>query len=231
MEFSFRTNEKKPKKTSEKLEKLMSSTDSSNKEGLNTGVGFSKEYLNQIEAIQQTFTCLFQTTIEVLDAFSEKIETTNYDFMMNPFYKNMVGKEEKDLKKIAERVISFILLLEIEESTVIMAFIYIDSLIKEDNHLLNLNSIENILYCSLIIAYKFNEDEIFTDEIMLKVASLTKIKFSNMTNFFLKKIDYKLFVEENDYSHYKNNTNKICANNSKMKTFKFLFKANINTQN
>ena len=202
MDFSFRDN------SCDKFEKKSSYY----KELDETNDDLEVTYLEQIGVIQHTFKCLFQTTIEVIDDLTAITETNKYVFMMNPFYSKITvesAKRDKVLRDIAERVMNFIFTLEIEESTVIMAFIYIDSLIRQDKQLININSLENILLISLTLAYKFNQDILYSDKIICNLAFFKTIKLINMSNFYLKKINYKLFVKEEKYENYKKYSNKV----------------------
>ena len=125
---------------------------------------------------------------------------------LNPFCINSYIKKEKKkeniIKSIENEVFNFILNTKLEISTVIIAFIYIDRIIKKQMELLDIDSLYYLLITSLILAQKYNEDVFFSDKMYCNASGITKIKFLTLIHYYVKKIDYRLYVCQVTYNEY-----------------------------
>ena len=90
----------------------------------------------------------------------------------------------------------------IENSTFIIALIYIDRICEKKKIILTKYNIHRILFTSILIATKYNEDIIYDNLFYSKIAGVTIKELLALENYFLNTIDFDLFVSEDIYQKY-----------------------------
>ena len=90
----------------------------------------------------------------------------------------------------------------IDNSTIIMALIYIDRVcIRKGLTLTNYN-IHILLFTSILISIKFNEDIIYDNLLYSKIGGVPVAELNKLEHEFLKMIGFSLFVSEEVYKKY-----------------------------
>ena len=90
----------------------------------------------------------------------------------------------------------------IDNSTIIMALIYIDRVcIRKGLTLTNYN-IHRLLFTSILISIKFNEDIIYDNLLYSKIGGVPVEELNKLEHEFLKMIGFSLFVSEEVYKKY-----------------------------
>ena len=89
-----------------------------------------------------------------------------------------------------------------ESSTLIAMLIYIDRLCELNNFIVNSYNVYKILFSSLIIAIKYNEDEFYDNKFYAKVGGLNLIEMNNLEINYLSLIDFKLYISEKVFDTY-----------------------------
>ena len=92
---------------------------------------------------------------------------------------------------------------DIEDNTLILSLIYIDKLCENESIILSENNIHRILFSSILIAIKFNEDLFFENTYYAKVAGVSTKELKKMEIEFLKLIKYELYVNRKIFEKYK----------------------------
>ena len=89
-----------------------------------------------------------------------------------------------------------------DNSTIIMALIYIDRVcIRKGLTLTNYN-IHRLLFTSILISIKFNEDIIYDNLLYSKIGGIPLAELNKLEQEFLKRIGFSLFVSEEVYKKY-----------------------------
>lgn len=91
-----------------------------------------------------------------------------------------------------------------EVPTMICALIYIDRLCSHDTIFLSKYNIHRILFTSIFLSLKYNEDEIYTLDYYAKIAGVSKRELSKLEAEFLSIINFNLCVSEEEYTKYYN---------------------------
>lgn len=91
---------------------------------------------------------------------------------------------------------------QVESSTLIAMLIYIDRLCELNNFIINSYNVYKILFSSLIIAIKYNEDEYYDNKFYAKVGGLTLKEMNNLEINYLSLIDFKLYISEEVFDNY-----------------------------
>ncbi len=89
-----------------------------------------------------------------------------------------------------------------ELSTYIVSLIYLDRICKEAKIFLTPYNIHKLLFTSILIAAKYNEDKLYTNSHYAKIAGVSTKELINMENCFLFAIKFKLYIDVKTYQEY-----------------------------
>ena len=87
-------------------------------------------------------------------------------------------------------------------STIILMLIYIDRLCNINKIKLTYRIIHKLILSSLIVAIKFNEDEIYSLKIYAKIGGVTKAELEFLEICFISCINFNLFIKEELFNKY-----------------------------
>ena len=88
------------------------------------------------------------------------------------------------------------------ESTLIMMLIYVDRICHRYNFKLTYHNIYKLMLIAMVIAIKYNEDEIYSSDFYSKLGGISKIELNNLEYEFVCLIDFKLFISEDLFYKY-----------------------------
>jgi hypothetical protein len=91
----------------------------------------------------------------------------------------------------------------IEESTLIIALIYIDRMCEINSIFLVDSNIHRVMFTGILLALKYNEDDFYTNNYYSKVAGITINEMNSLEYEFVKLLKYSLFVKTPTYEKYK----------------------------
>ena len=160
----------------------------------------NEEYQTETENEE---TCYFQNTINSISYLLSEI------INMNSKYNDQQKCLENDI--FTPRILPTISILDylnrivifsnIEENTLISALIYIDTVAKIKK--ISQFNVYKILFAAVLVALKFNEDEIYKNNYYAQIAGVSIEELLILENEFLKLIDYKLIIIESTFNAYK----------------------------
>ena len=90
----------------------------------------------------------------------------------------------------------------IENSSFIIALIYIDRICTKKGIILTKYNIHRILFTAILIAAKYNEDIIYDNLYYSKIAGVEIKELLDLENAFLNYIDFELFISNDIYKQY-----------------------------
>ena len=91
---------------------------------------------------------------------------------------------------------------KIGSSTFIISLIYIDRICIKKGIILTKYNIHRLLFTSILVAIKYNEDATYEYYYYSEIAGVTAKELSTLEKAFLKLIDFELFVPEKVYKKY-----------------------------
>lgn len=91
-----------------------------------------------------------------------------------------------------------------EVPTMICSLIYIDRLCSNGTIYLSKYNIHRILFTSILLALKYNEDEMYTLDYYASIAGVSKKELSKLEAEFLSIINFNLCVNGDEYTKYYN---------------------------
>ena len=90
----------------------------------------------------------------------------------------------------------------VESSTLILALILIDKMCKRSGILLTYFNIHRILFSSLLISIKYNEDSFFNNTFYSQIAGVKPEELQLLEYTFLEYNDFNVFVKDFEYVQY-----------------------------
>ena len=103
-----------------------------------------------------------------------------------------------------ERLVKY---TQAESSTLIAMLIFIDRLCEYNNFIVNSFNVFKIIFSSLIMAIKYNEDLYYDNNYYAKVGGLTLKEFNYLEIYYLRLIDFKLYISDDVFETYFRNIN------------------------
>ena len=112
---------------------------------------------------------------------------------------NCKKKPKIKIKDYIKRIIQY---TGIENSSLIIALIYLDRICLNDILITEYN-IHRFLLMSLIISIKYNEDLIFDNKYYSEVAGVSIKEFNSLESEFLTIINFDLYIPDEEFCKYK----------------------------
>ena len=93
---------------------------------------------------------------------------------------------------------------EAEDNTLIFALILIDKICETGSIILTEYNIHRLLFISILISIKYNEDLVFELDCYSKIAGITKKEIKKLEYEFLTLIKFEVYVQKTLFDNYKN---------------------------
>ena len=191
-----------------------------NKEHKNTSKQQKDKYQNNSDSEQSETEAESLTEFEVSESLLKEIASL-LNTIISESKKNKLNTKEispfnnKHSPKIS--LFDYLLRIQkysgIENNTLIIALIYIDRICYKKGIILNKYNIHKILFSSILIAIKYNEDKIYDNLFFSKIAGISVAELKILEQTFLKIINYELFVSDGLYKKYYNSLNNDIVGN------------------
>ena len=105
---------------------------------------------------------------------------------------------------------------EAEDNTIIIALMYIDRLSEISSLLLTPYNIHRIIFVSILLAIKYNEDICFGFEFYSKIAGIPTNELKKLERDFVYLIKFKFYIDKIEFDNYKSYIDDIdCDENIK----------------
>ena len=121
---------------------------------------------------------------------------------INPFISKI--KNSITINDYLKRLVKY---TQAESSTLIAMLIYIDRLCEINNFIINSFNVYKIIFSSLVIAIKYNEEEYFGNKYLAKVGGLSLNEMNLLELIYLNLIDFNLYVSDEVFQTYYKNIN------------------------
>jgi hypothetical protein len=108
------------------------------------------------------------------------------------------------IKKYLLRLVKY---TQVESSTLIAMLIYIDRLCEINNFTINSLNIYKIIFSSLVLAIKYNEEVIFDNKFFARIGGISLSEMNFLEIVYLNLINFKLYVSDEIFETYIENIN------------------------
>ena len=121
------------------------------------------------------------------------------------------------IQKYLERIFKY---TEAEESTFIIALIYIDRINQISNIIITPYNIHRIIFISVLLAIKYNEDITFDFDYYAQVAGISIDELKSLEIEFVCLVKFKLYINKQQFDNYKSFLDEIdCEEGNKKQDF------------
>ena len=108
------------------------------------------------------------------------------------------------IKKYLLRLVKY---TQVESSTLIAMLIYIDRLCQINDFTINSLNIYKIIFSSLVLAIKYNEEVIFDNKFFARIGGISLSEMNFLETVYLNLINFKLYVSDEIFETYIENIN------------------------
>lgn len=148
---------------------------------------------------------------ELISAISQTLETILEDNKHRPNYKDILRKQSNmifsaqkvpsiSIEDYLKRIQKY---SNMEKNTLITSLIFIDRLCKISNLTLTYYNIHRILFTSVLISIKYNEDSFFDNQYYSEIGGV-KLKELKMLEYnFVEMVHFRFFVDEELFETYR----------------------------
>ena len=89
-----------------------------------------------------------------------------------------------------------------EKSTLILSMILIDHMCKKSNIVLTIYNIHRVLFSSVLISIKYNEDSYYDNTFYAQIAGIKPNELKLLEYKFLELNDFNVYVKDTEYEQY-----------------------------
>ena len=148
--------------------------------------------INLINAISKTLTTILEN--------NEKLK--NYREILKKQSKMIFSANSIPNISIKDYLIRIQNYSGIEKSTLILSLILIDRICKKSNIVLTIYNIHRVLFSSVIISIKYNEDSYYDNTFYAQIAGIKPNELKLLEYKFLELNDFNVYVKDIDYEQY-----------------------------
>ena len=91
----------------------------------------------------------------------------------------------------------------IEKSTLILSLILIDHLCRKSELVLSYYNIHRVLFGSILISIKFNEDSYYDNKFYSEIAGVKLKELQNIEESFFEMSDFDVYVDQQEFEQYR----------------------------
>ena len=91
---------------------------------------------------------------------------------------------------------------EVEETTLVLSLVYVDRVCEENGIVLTKYNIHRLLFTSIYLAIKYNEDNYYTFDYYAKIAGISKDELHILENEFVDLIKFDFYVDSSLFAKY-----------------------------
>jgi hypothetical protein len=149
--------------------------------------------------------------LDLIKTISHILETILNDNKLLDNYAEIVKNQRK--MAFSSRIIPSISIEEyliriqtyanMEKNTLILSLIYIDRLCKIASITLTYYNIHRILFISILVSIKYNEDQYYDNKYYAEIAGVKLKELNTLEYNFLNKTKFLLFVNDEKFKKYK----------------------------
>ena len=175
---------------------------------LKSGYGKSTD-LNTTEELQINESLLNKITKILSIVLEENKTSDNYKEKLS-LQKNMsftsYNKPSLSIIQYLYRIQNY---TEVEDNTIIIALMYIDRLCEISSLLLTPYNIHRIIFVSILLAIKYNEDICFGFDFYAKIGGISIYELKKLERDFVCLIRFKFYIDKSEFDNYKSYINDI----------------------
>ena len=155
--------------------------------------------LQQTPKNSQIMSAISMTLIQLI---SDNHSKANYKEKIKAQAKQIFTSRSLPKISISDYIHRIMKYTKIEETTLILALIYIDRLCRKKKILLTEYNVHRILFVSVLAALKYNEDKFYSNVYYAKIGGLEIKQLNTLEIEFVIGINFDLFVDNKIFEKY-----------------------------
>ena len=138
----------------------------------------------------------------LMQLISENHSKQNFKAKLKSQSKQIFSSRNLPKISISDYLYRIMKYTKVEESTLIIALIYIDRFCKNKKVILTEYNVHRLLLASVVVAIKFNEDKYYKNLFYSKIGGIEVEEMNQLEIDFLIFLNFNLFVEHEVYGKY-----------------------------
>lgn len=110
---------------------------------------------------------------------------------------------------LLEYILNLVSYLSPDKHTLVLSLIYLDRFCKINKVFLKYENFHRLFSVGLVVAIKFNEDHFYSNSFYSKIAGISPRKLLRLERMFFEKLNFELYVSEEEFNSYKVYFNKF----------------------
>ena len=144
-------------------------------------------------------------SIALITILDENKKLENYKDIIKSQSKSVFSSDKVPNISIEDYLIRIQTYSCVEKSTLILSLILIDHICKKSDLILTYYNIHRILFGSVLISIKSNEDSYYDNKFYSEIAGVQLKELKSIEYTFLQLSDFNVFVNEEEYEQYRQN--------------------------
>lgn len=149
-------------------------------------------------------------SIVLITILNENKKLDNYKEIIKAQSKSVFSSDKIPNISIEDYLIRIQTYSCIEKSTLILSLILIDHICKKSDLILTYYNIHRILFGSVLISIKYNEDFYYDNKFYSEIAGVKLKELKSIEYTFLQLSDFNVFVNEIEYEKYRQYLEDFC---------------------
>ena len=128
-----------------------------------------------------------------------------------PYYPQFLKRQSKlpfnaqyipsiSINDYLRRVVTY---TKLEEETLISSLIFIDRLCNSQSIILTELNIHRIIFTSVLLSIKYNEDLIFKMDYYAEICGVSASELKKLENVYCKAMEFNFYINESEFEQYK----------------------------
>jgi hypothetical protein len=165
--------------------------------------GKSKNDEEENDKTNSNLSLIKSISIALITILNENKKLDNYKDIIKNQSKSVFSSDKVPNISIEDYLIRIQTYSCIEKSTLILSLILIDHICKKSDLILTYYNIHRILFGSVLISIKSNEDFYYDNKFYSEIAGVQLKELKSIEYTFLQLSDFNVFVKEEEYEQYR----------------------------
>jgi hypothetical protein len=168
----------------------------------------SSESRNTSSQTQQSNIIVHSISTTLMQLITDNKAKPHYNEKLKQQAKQIYTSRKLPQISVNDYIVRIAKYMKIEDSTLILALIYIDRISRKRKIFVNEYNVYRLFFMSVVVATKYNEDKHYSNTYYAKIGGVELEQLNQMECEFVMGINFDLFVEAKVFDKYE--TSLVC---------------------
>jgi hypothetical protein len=168
----------------------------------------SSESRNTSSQTQQSNIIVHSISTTLMQLITDNKAKPHYNEKLKQQAKQIYTSRKLPQISVNDYIVRIAKYMKIEDSTLILALIYIDRISRKRKIFVNEYNVYRLFFMSVVVATKYNEDKHYSNTYYAKIGGVELEQLNQMECEFVMSINFDLFVEAKVFDKYE--TSLVC---------------------